>query len=269
MGSDQELDEKNFIQEHGSKFVWIFLFLFLFIIALLWGVDVWQKALEKDRLKNSPFYQVTNREFSIFLWQNPQFMRGNANLPEAYLPHFRSRGGIHVIPELADDYVVAPPEILYRYHVWKRLIGDSLSPRPIFQGAFMKFLHENPEWLPKNWKEAPPGYITLVNSLNQMEIVNLQPLSEKELPFETRMAYQGWFNYTREWEKISLFFPSEAQLEVFLQSHPHYTRSYWRNMIPDYLLNLEEVKPLEESDFSSFLKIALFNSLQPQSTTDQ
>ncbi len=251
MGTDpEELDEKNFIQEHGSKFVWFFLILFLLISALFWGINMWQRHLEKTKLTSSPFYQVTNRDFSLFLWQNPPFMRKEAALSEGYLTHFRTRGEVHMVPELADTDVAAPADVLYRYHTWRRLVAaSSLSDRPIYREIFLVFLEENPEWLPKFWAGAPKEYQKLVHGLLKSEVDDLQ-----SLPFEVRLAYQGWLNYTREGEKIALFSPTKDQIARFLKKHPHYGQSYWRNLIPGYL---EEGKELPY-----FFKSALFNSGQ-------
>ncbi len=256
MATDPELDEKNFVQERGSKFVWTFLLLFILFVLLMWGITFWQRSLSQKHLEDTPFYQVTNREFSIFLWQNPQFMRAHVDLSEAYLPHFHSKGDIHMIPEFADTYVVAPPNILYRYHAWKRLIGDFVATRPIEKVNFQVFLDSNTEWYPRLWKNAPEGYQDLIKGLENLDVSNLQTLSYEELPLEVRMAYMGWFNYNSEWNQINLFSPPEKELTTFLEGHSHYAQNYWRNLEPNYLLT--------PSDLPWFLKSAVFNYLQSQ-----
>ena len=271
MGSDpeEELNERDFIQERSPKSIWIFLLLFFLFIILMWGINYWQRSIQIRNLKEDPFYQVTNRDFSIFLWQNPDYMRPHADLSENYLPHFHTRDEIHVIPELADEYVSAPPDILYRYHAWKRLVGDYVSARPIFFDTFLEFLDSNPEWLPQNWKKAPKEYVQLVENLDSLDIVDLQSLSYEQLPLEARMAFMGWYNYMREAMQINLFLPAVSQLESFLEAHPQYARNYWRNLYPSYLLNREKKAPLKQADLTWFLKSAVFNFVQSQSLPDK
>ncbi len=249
MGSD-ELDEKDFIQNRNSKYTWTFLVLFLLALAVIWSVTRWERVLVKEEVAEDLFYQVTNREFSLFLWQNPEFMRSNAHLSEAYLPDFHTNDNVHVIPEFADNYVSAPPVILYRYHVWKRLIGTPIAPHSIAKQNFVIFLNKNPEWLPEFWKAAPTRYKKMLSDL---------PDNIDTLPLDVQMAFQGWWNYTYEWDKIERIFPSERELEQFLKRYPHYGRSYWRNLIPHYLLNEIEERPISELDLSPFLKVGLFN----------
>ncbi|MCH9626285.1 MAG: hypothetical protein S4CHLAM123_14810 [Chlamydiales bacterium] len=252
--SRPELDEKDFVQERGPRFVWIFLFLFLATVALIWGVGVWQKNIEKERLKKEPFYQVTNRDFSLFLWDFPEYMRSNHDLSEAYLPHFHTRDQIHVIPELADEYVSAPPSILYLYQTWNRLLGERISSQPISERGYALFLQENPEWLPEYWKMAPEGYKKLVSRLNKLGNQDLQSLSDEVLPLKARRAYQGWLNFARDWEKIHLFMPKKEEVEAFIESNPHYARNYWCNLLPHYL------EPFNSAEIPYFLKRALYST---------
>jgi hypothetical protein len=267
--SEKELSEKDFIQERGPKFVWIFILLFLVFISLMWGIDYWQRDIARKELKNSPFFQVTNREFSIFLWQNPQYMRKHAGFSELYLTHFHTQGSVHLIPEFAEEYVVAPPDILYRYHTWKRLIGNYVPPRPIDKEIFQFFLDENTEWYPVNWKNAPTAYVQLIANLGALDVENLQSLAYDQLPLEVRMAYIGWFNYMHEWMQINMFIPTRNQLNHFLASYPNYARNFWRNLYPNYLLNQDQTKHLSEFDMTWFLKSAAFNFEQSQSRPDR
>ncbi len=255
-----ELDEKDFIQERGPRFVWIFLFLFLATIALIWGINVWQGKIEKERLETEPFYQVTNRDFSLFLWDFPQYMRSNSELSEAYLPHFHTRDQVHVIPDLADEYVSVPPTILYLYHTWDRLLGEKVDSRPISEQGFALFLQENPEWLPEYWKKAPEGYRKLVEHLNRFGDKDLQALSDEALPLKARKAYQGWLDFARNWEKIHLLMPKKQVVEAFVENDPHYARNYWRNLFPHYLEHLNKKDPLKGSEIPYFLKRALYST---------
>lgn len=271
MASDKELEEKNFIQEpRGSGFIWIFLGLFLIIMFLIWGVSFWQRRIENDQLAHSPFYQVTNREFSLFLWQNPRYMRSLVALPENYLGDFHTKDEIHVIPEFADRYVSAPPHVLYHYHVWRRLLeGDSLSALSIGPDSFAVFLSENKEWLPHYWKAAPEGYVELVRGLDNNRMDNLQTLSKNVFPVVVRLAYQGWYNFTREWKEIEKIEPSKMLVKEFLIFHPHYERHFWRNLYPDYLSHLNNQEGLGKRDFTDFLKVALYNFQRLQTHRDK
>lgn len=253
-----ELDEKDFIQESSPKTIWIFLALFLVIISLFWGIWRWQGDILQEKQGDFPFYQVTNRAFSIFLWQNPSYMRPNVTLKIGYLPHFHSKDEIHLLPEYADEYVSAPAEVIFAYHVWNRLLGKSLAPRAILRKQFVEFLEENQEWLPEYWEQAPKNYQKLIEKLN---LLGKDPLLYETLPFEVRMAFQGWKNYCKEWKAIEEVQPTRAEMAPFLRKHPHYGRSYWRNVLPDYLISLKQEgdAPLAEDELSDFLKIGFYN----------
>ena len=196
-----ELDEKNFIQEKGPKLMWAFLILFLTATFLLWGLKVWERVLIERKQVTYPFYQVTHRDFSLFLWQNPEF------IPE--------KGEALFSPELAETYVSAPKEVLFYYHAWHRLLGmRSLAKNPIDPRLYHEFLVRYPQW----------------RGASQVDL-----------------AYQGWLNYTHQWDEIEQV--SEDNVGTFLEKHPFYARNYWQNLFPDYL----------EGEMPSFLKAALFN----------
>ncbi len=222
---DSELDEKDFIQKTKQpKTIWVFLILFLLVLLVLWGVGIWMRSPPKEQ--PSRFFQVTNREFSLFLWQNPEFAT------EEVLPHFQGR---HVDPDLADFYVSTPAEVLFRFHVWNRILKQhSLAPQEISKEAFAEFLEQNPMWEPHYWREAPEGY-------------------PEKLPFDVKLAFQGWTNMTKQWSEIE---SAEAKdLDLFLKEHSQYQRPYWQNIVPGYL----------DTQIPSFFKIGYFNFTKPSS----
>lgn len=259
-----ELEEKDFVQNGGPKFLWIFLCLFILGLLLFWGIRLWQENLFEKK-EEFPFYQVTNRQFSIFLWQHPYLMRERVDFKVGYLPYFVEEHEMYVLPKFADVYVTAPSEILFRYHVWSRLIGDSLAPRPIPANEFLAFIHSDRQWLPEFWPEAPNGYAELVEGLGTWGAKDLQDA----LPYDVRLAFQGWRNFFKEWEQIRSVHPTVGQMSDFLLQYPRYGRSYWRNIlqeeIPDYLIHFKEGAEgnredvLSESELSDFLRIAFFN----------
>ena len=220
--------------------------------------------------KKQPFLQVTNRQFSLFLYQNPEFMRAHRVHRFGYPPDFSSERDERVIPELADAHVMVPPEVLFRYHVWSRLLGESLAPRPIIASEFWEFLQQNTEWLPENWPGATNDYRVVAANLLKHGEADLFNLPLEELPFEVRLAFQGWKNFFKEWEEIKQISPTKVKLAQFLQKHPHYGRSYWRNILfnsqPDYLKStvFQEPSPEDkavvgEEELTDFLRVGFYN----------
>src|SRR6476620_911156 len=148
MGSNKELSEKDFIHEEYGRnpfpfWGWIGAVIG-FSLIFSWGLSTYTNTLERQ-ITDSPFLQVTNREMSLFLWQNPQHMRVHVKKKNGYLPAFEYAERIGLNPEYADDYVVAPPELLFLYHTWHRLLGDSYIPRYISGKEFSLFLTAVPE----------------------------------------------------------------------------------------------------------------------------
>ncbi len=197
-------------------------------------------------------------------------MRANVTFKIGYLPHFHSKDEVHLLAEYAEEYVLASSELIFDYHVWNRLLArSSLAPRPILGEEFSQFLAENKEWLPEFWKKAPKSYRNLVLKLDMLSNEDLQSLPLQVLPFEVRLAFQGWKNYFKEWEAIEKVQPTQAQMASFLTKHPNYGRSYWRNILmdkrPNYLISFkqgaEEVTSglLKEDELSEFLKIGYYN----------
>lgn len=194
-------------------------------------------------------------------------MRVHVKSKNGYLPAFEYAERIGLNPEYADDYVIAPPELLFLYHTWQRLLSAIVIPRKIPAGEFRTFLTAVPEWSPRFWKEAPSDYLTLVDALPEYGDANLNALNEKTLPIMVRQAFMGWKNYFFEGEQINRFAPTSAMLMPFLKVYPNYGRNYWRNIMGDTYLksyhpSSEGTLPAEE--FSALLRVALYNYLQAE-----
>ena len=272
----KELSEKDFINEGYSKNpfpLWVWFFLLTTFLALIWGGSSWYNNKMSLLMRSSPFLQVTNREISLFLWQNPEFMRINAKEKNAYLPGFRYLDKVTPDTSQVDQYVVAPPELLFRYHTWKRLISKEFTQRQIPKKDFKNFLSYAEEWQPRFWAAAPKEYVSMVENLPSSKADDLSTLSLQALPMEVRMAFQGWQNYFIDGEAINNLQPTYAQMREFLTTHPHYARNYWRNIVedhkPNYLKSLsvaqrdvDALVPVDEMD--SFLKVAVYNFLLAQ-----
>jgi hypothetical protein len=269
-----EFSEKDFIQEGFKKNplpFWVWFFLLTAFVSLLWGGASWYYSKVGALIQRSPFLQVTNRELSLFLWQNPEFMRVNVPDKSNYLPGFQYLNKVTLELANADDYVIAPPELLFRYHTWHRLVGNEFSPRPIPIGEFREFLKEVEEWQPKYWPKAPPEYVKFVEQeLPNTQLTHLEILSPSVLPQEVRMAFQGWKNYFKEGEKIDQVQPTVEEMKKFLAKNPHYARNYWRNIVektvPNYLrtFSMREQDPksrVPSDEMSPFLKVAIYNFL--------
>lgn len=268
-----ELSEKDFIQEGYRKNpfpFWLWLFLLTTIIALLWGGSTWYSGKISTLFKESPFLQVTNRQLSLFLWQNPEFMRINSKQKSGYLTGFQYVDNVTMELASADHYAEAPPEVLFRYHTWNRLIKEESSFGKINPKEFRNFLDEVPEWEPTYWPNAPKGYIQMVSGLTSIKNDDLNTLNSVALPLDVRIAFQGWKNYFKDGEAINQVKPTFAEMRQFLGSHPHYARNFWQNIVadstPDYLKGLSIQKKDEgvvpANAMSSFLKVAIFNYLQ-------
>jgi hypothetical protein len=270
-----ELSEKDFVNNNGytkNPFpAWLWLFLLTTVIALCWGVGNWYNDKINLLFKQSPFLQVTNRDLSLFLWQNPEYMRINAKEKSNYLPAFKYLDKVTIDVAYADQFAVAPPEVLFRYHTWNRLVSKEFTERPIPLKDFRDFLSYAEEWHPRYWPAAPEEYIQLVDSLPTSQVTDLATLSDKQLPIPVRMAFQGWENYFKEGEAINSVEISQKQMQEFLSSHPNYARNDWQNIVkdevPNYLKSLSDAKEAGEArvptnEMTSFLKVAVYNYLQ-------
>lgn len=259
----------------GSQPIWIWIFLLSVLTMIAIGTWNWYQSHFRDLKAEKPFLDVTNRQFSVFLWQFPNYLKENAAIKTGYLPGFEVDGeGVKLSD--AENYVSVSLEILFLYHTWNRLLQPYYIPRPIKPDEFELFLNETQEWLPQYWKKAPKSYVDLVEKQAYKEKEDLQVLTRDELPVVVRQAYQGWQNYYREGSEINALEPTYAEVREFLDSYPNYARNYWRNIDTvafqqvaglDYLLifldppaNEEEVIP--KNQLATFMKVALYNFRQ-------
>ena len=265
-----ELSEKDFISEGYQKNpypLWLWFFLLILFLAVSWGASAWYYARLGNILGASPFMQVTNRELSLYLWQNPEHMRIHAKEKSNYLPGFKYLENVTMDLAAADQYAEAPPEVIFLYHTWKRLISEEFTQRPIPKEEFVQFLRLVQEWTPRYWPAAPAQYSALVSRLPEMEEQDLSKLSLEELPLEVRMAFQGWKNFFKEGDAIERVRPTIQAMQEFLKHSPHYARNYWRNIVedsvPNYLKSLAHSEnsntPLPADELSPFLKVAFYN----------
>ncbi|CUI17344.1 conserved putative membrane protein [Candidatus Protochlamydia naegleriophila] len=283
--ADQPLSEKDFIQESpslGSRAfpLWLWIFLATALVAMVWGSMGWYQGVVQHEKKAEPFLDVTNRQFSVFLWQFPSFLRSNVSKKAGYLPGFQTAKETLELGE-ADAIVTAPPDLLFLYHTWHRLLVPEQVVRSIKPIEFIEFLNQVEEWQPKNWPTAPQDYVKLMESKQFEQMNDLQSLPESSLPVLVRQAFLGWKNYYREGAEINALNPSIAQVQAFLEAHPHYKRNYWRNIqeiagqqiLNDdylYLLTQRAFNPEESfpaNQLAPFLKVALFNAEQAEKET--
>lgn len=269
--------EENFIHEGYAKdpwFLWISFVLLATLLFTLWGGQTLYQKYIQSRIAINPFLQVTNREFSLFLWQNPEYMRVHFKNKTGYLPGFQYAEKIGVDPQAADQYVVAPPQIISLYHAWHRLIGTEFTARPIPIEEFREFVQYAEEWHPKYWAAASDEYINFFNFLTESTLLDLQALPWTTLPQEVRSAFQGWKNYFKEGAQINALRPTYTQMQTFLAAHPHYARTYWKNVlvdsVPNYLKGLESLDlevEIPYDELTPFLRVAFFNFQQSISGT--
>lgn len=246
---------------------------FVAIIAILFtAIHSWYKEHAMQAKKDSPFYQVTNREFSLFLKENPRFLNTNVSLNEAFLPGTSYIKKISSNIQQADQLVNAPDKIIFEYHTWKRLIDYPAAPRLILIDPFKQFLMDHQEWLPENWKGAPKEYKALYHQIQDGKAPNNLSASPA-LPEDIREAFIGWKNYTFEQDEIKEFVPTFEQLKTFLQKYPNFERNFWINLVketnPNYLetLSFEKYDPatkVPKDQIVPFLQIAIFNLLKAE-----
>jgi hypothetical protein len=248
--------------------LWVWLFILVAFGALVWGVASQYSGYFEENAASRPFLQVTNREISLFLWQNPEFMRANARSKSGYLPGFEYIGKISMTPGMADTYVAAPPEVLFRYHTWSRLLRDEYISRPIAVREFIEFLEYDEAWQPEHWPSAPQGYAALIKGLDPVSKDDLQKQPDSLLPLSVRIAFQGWKNYMYEGELINAVRPTYKGAAEFLKKHPNYARNLWRNIVDtrsqQYLkdVNLatdESSEVIPDEQLTSFFRLAYFN----------
>lgn len=266
---NEELQEKDFIHEDYPNRPWVFWKSFgvvVLITALIASITTWYVSKLNYLQQTNAFLQVTNRDMSLFLGQFTEYMRANAKNKTGYLPGFLYMEKIGVDPVMAEDYVVAPPELLFLYHVWDLLLKKEFSPRPIPKAEFLKFIDYADEWQPKYWSHAPHGYRDWLKGAKEDPNKDFSQLSYSQLPQEVRLAFQGWKNYFFEGESINQIRPTYQEMQDFLKRHPHYARNYWSNILaesyPNYLrhsksISNDEIIPADE--LAPFLKVAFYN----------
>lgn len=265
----KEISDRDLINEGIAKNpypFWLWLGVLVILLALAWGINSWYFTTISQRIYQNPFLQVTNRDLSLFLWNNPHHMRAHSSKKGGYLPAFQYLNKVTVEPELADQYAVAPPELFFLYHTWNRLVRNEIPMRSISKEEFSEFLNYAEEWQPTFWPAAPEDYISFVSNLYQEKASDLQSLPENTLPKVVRIAFQGWKNYFKEGDLINAKKFSFQEVLNFLKKYPHYSRNYWRNIEgKNYLKSLffknkkgDDIMPDEE--IAPFLKVALYNN---------
>jgi hypothetical protein len=227
-----ELLETDFISDRHREDPGPMLTYFLLLLAtgiFICLMAVWQVGEKQARVIGSPFLQVTNQEISRFLYQHPAMMRINTAKKSGYLPGFDmlDRGGVK--EGLEKEAAVAPPSILMHYHTWSRLLGSQIFGRQVSDKILADFRADAPYWLEE----------------------------EHEL-----QAAEGWMNYYLEGPEINAVHPSYGEVSAFLSAHPKYSRHFWQNFYPDYLLGLESSSPrkrVPQKELTPFLRVAIFN----------
>lgn len=268
----EPLSEKDFIHQGVKQNpypFWLWLFLLAVFIILGLGASSWYNGKMSSLFRTSPFLQVTNRELSLFLWQNPEYMRAHAQEKTGYLPGFHSLDGVSMDLAASDQYVEAPPTLLFLYHTWRRLVSQEFTSRAIPKEEFKQFLNDEQEWLPRYWPNAPQTYAESLSQLPELHLDDLSALSSEQLPKDVRIAFQGWKNFYKEGKAINNVKPTVKQMQEFLAASPHYARNYWRNIVetqfPHYLIALQNPAdaqaPLPEDQLPPFLKVAFYNYL--------
>lgn len=259
------LEESYFIQKECCKKTYSFWICACFSFILILGVitfDAWATSKLDSQQQHSSFFYVTNREISLFLWHHPHLMRVHAKNKIGYLPGFQYLHKINMEPGFTEKICIVPPNVLFLYHTWKRLISSYLPKRKIDPQEFKEFLNCLEEWQPHHWEKAPKHYAWLINNQNF-----------NQLPFEVLQAFYGWKNYYKEGEIINAFKPTFSQLKSFLEEYPQFARHYWKHILsdefPNYLktfaegnFNLFHLVPSEE--IAPFLKVALYNYTKNQ-----
>lgn len=269
---DDKLIHEGYAKDPGNFWAWVLIV--AAISALIWGALSQYTNYMQEVVGPHPFLQVTNREMSRFLWQNPEFMRANVRMKTGYLPAFAVGEGMRLDPSLADERAVASPEVIFRYHTWQRLIGEIWFPRPIPAERFMTFLQEAPQWAPYYWKGAPASYVEFVGSLDRNSKVDLAALQLSTLPQEVRVAFQGWQNFQYEGNQIESMQPTYAEVQRLLEAYPNYKRPLWQNIVDSsegrYLGDVaahaanEGIVPRQE--IAPFLRVALYNAKESANT---
>lgn len=248
------------------------IFFVAILVIIVSSIQTWYVEYTAAHQKKSPFYQVTNRDFTLFLRENPNFLNKNISSKEAFLPGVEFIKQVSSNVETADDLINAPDDILFEYWTWNRLIDYPPPKRAIPLDEFQQFLKDYPEWTPIYWRSSPRSYDELYHDI----LAGKAPkeLSGK-LPDDVREAFIGWKNFTVEKEEIEKFDPTFGELKNFLATYPNFRRNYWINIVaasdPNYLetysfanYTLDDKVPLDQ--IAPFLQIALFNDAKATQT---
>ena len=242
---------------------------YLGLAFIIYGLTFWLHILIEEKRPVNVYSKVANRDYSLFLWQNPQWMGNLKSKETLYVTGDWSAGKSFADPRLAEAYVTLPADILYIYNTWRTQVWQYLPPRPIPAGKFLRFLAICDMWQPRNWTEAPLDYNDLIEklgSMNPLEDLQKQPLSI--LPHEVRLAFIGYENYFFEANQINALKPTYGDIQAFLKKYPQYGRSYWIKAIdgryPKYLLSYSQAQyvPNEmvpDDELAPFLRAALYN----------
>lgn len=249
------------------NFLWLWIALAAVAAALIWGTfGIWSRH-QNENLASTPFFSVSNRQISLFLWAFPQYAPG-AGSP-SYLPGFQADVPI-INSGKTEELAIAPADLLFWYHAWARLLGDKPFPqRPIVVAELREFLEACPEWSPMAWPKAPQTYHALVAQLAKQE--GQLPLAS--IPEEVQRAFIGWKNFFTEKQLIELFRITYKDLSAFLVKYPYYARHYWRNLeldsYPHYLETFTKgpvdlQAQVAEEELTPWLRRVLFNEHQAQ-----
>lgn len=253
--------------------MWMWFAFLAAFLTLIWGIGSQYTGYLQENAETKPFLKVTNREISLFLWQNPEFMRANVAAKSGYLPGFEYVGHVTMNPRAADQLAIAPPTVLFRYHTWSRLLKSEYIPRPILVTEFVEFLENDEAWQPENWPDAPAAYKDMVKGLDPTSKNDMQKMPEATLPMDVKIAFQGWKNFQFEGEAIIAVSPTYKEMAALLKKYPHYARSYWRNIVDrgrnqylkEFSLATDELSDtIPPEQLAPFLKVAFYNFLMSQ-----
>src|ERR1700733_7357205 len=95
--------------------VWASILAFVALALIIYGVIYSLQHLKQGQ--NPPqFAQVTNRQYSLFLWQNPQYMSFHLPRRLHQVPGYLDRRNLFADPTVADAFFDISAEMLYVDH---------------------------------------------------------------------------------------------------------------------------------------------------------
>lgn len=244
-------DSFSSIKNYWFFKLWCIVFA-VFSLMLCMTTSIYYQTLQA-LIEKSPFLKVTNRDLSLFLWHFSEYMPQHVKSKNGYLPGFEYTNRIGIILGEADKYCQAPPEVLFLYHTWDRLIKKEPMERSIPVDEFLIFLEMNPEWEFENWAEAPENYIRCLRDLPEAA----SNTCLQDIPEIVKQAFQGWKNYYLEGERINCMEYSAADIQNFIERHPGYALNFWGNILSEFSVPTTRSGPL----MPSFIKVALYNDL--------